>query len=176
MPLKIGNKTLAKKNTRVVTFYRGDEPITMTVGPLPPKYIERLREDVLPWPEPPRKAVETRPGVYLYEGTGSNRKVVFQEDDKDPGYRSALALLSKRYTAAKVLAYLSHDGGFSVDSVKPSAAYKDDPEAWRQYFDSVFAELTDETTGMTDAEISLILDEGEKTELSINTEEALKTF
>lgn len=176
MSLKIGNKTLSKKNTRTVTFYRGEEAVSVVVGPLPPKYLERLRSDVLPWPEPPRKAVETKPGIFLYEGTGNNRKVVFQEDDKDPAYREALSVLSKRYTAAKILAYTSHDSEFSVGPDKPTASYKDDPEAWRQYFDTVYAELTDETTGLTEAEITLLLDAGEQTELKIDTDEAMKSF
>jgi len=176
MSLKIGNKTLSKKNTRTVTFYRGEEAISLVVGPLPPKYIERLRNDVLPWPEPPRKAVESKPGIFLYEGEGKNRKVVFQEDEKDPAYREALGVLSKRYTAAKILAYTAHDPSFSVGPDKPTQSYKDDPEAWRQYLDAVYNDLTDETTGLTEAEVTLILDEGEKTELSIDTEEAMKSF
>jgi hypothetical protein len=176
MSLKIGNKTLSKKNTRTVTFYRGEEAISLVVGPLPPKYIERLRNDVLPWPEPPRKAVETKPGIFLYEGEGKNRKVVFQEDDKDPAYREALSLLSKRYTAAKILAYTAHDSSFSVGPDKPTQSYKEDPEAWRQYLDVVYSDLTDETTGLTEAEITLILDEGEKTELAVDIDEAKSTF
>jgi len=176
MSLKIGNKALSKKNTRTVTFYRGEEAISVVVGPLPPKYLERLRSDVLPWPEPPRKAVETKPGIFLYEGTGNARKVVFQEDDKDPAYREALALLAKRYTAAKIVAYTAHDPEFSVGPDKPTASYKDDPEAWRHYLDNVYADLTDETTGLTEAEVTHILDEAEKTELAIDVDEAMKSF
>lgn len=174
--MKIGQKTLEAKNTKVVTFYRGDEPISILVGPMPPKHLDRLRDKVLIAPEPPRKAVESRPGVYLYEGTGSNRKVIFQEDENDPAYREAWSKFYNQIVAAKVAAFVAHDPNFHFDVQKPATSYTDDPQAWRAYYTAVFEELTDEKSGFTEAELAHIAEAGASTGLNLGIEEAAKTF
>lgn len=170
--MRIGQKTLSKKNTKTVTFYRGDEPITITVGPMPPKYLERLRAQVLVRPEPPKKAVETKPGIFLREGN----KVVFQEDENDPKYTEDFGKYYSRIITAKLLAYLAYDPEVQLTVVKPEASYADAPEAWRDYFDAASGEITHPETGFTSAEIDYIMKAGDSTELCVDIEDATKTF
>ena len=170
--MQIGQKTLSTKNTRTVTFYRGQELITITVGPLPPKYMERLRAKVLVRPEPPKKPVETKPGIYLREGN----KVVFSEDDNDPLYVEAASRFYSMVVTAKLTAYLSYDPNVQFSAAKPSAGYDEDPAAWRAYFEQVYLEITDPDTGFTNAEVSHLMEAGDSTELKVDIEESTKTF
>jgi hypothetical protein len=170
--MRIGSKSLEKKNTKTVTFFRGEEEITLTVGPLPPKYVDRIIDKLFPVPTPPKKALEERPGKYVKE----NGKVVFQEDHNDPKYREDLDQFISFMTAAKLVAYLEHDPDVKFESQKPTAGYGEAQDAWRDYFRSVCAEATDETTGFTRSEISHIIEAGESTELCLGVDEAVKTF
>lgn len=174
--MKIGSKTLSKKNTTDITFYRGDEPYVLTVGPLPLKYMERIRDHVLVRPEPPRKPVESSPGKFVTEGEGKNRKVVYEEDTKDAAYREAFMEYFSLFTAAKVRGYLEHDPNIHFDVQKPTTGPSESPDQWRQFLTDARNELTDEGTGFTSAEIEHILEVGDKTELKLDVDEAAKDF
>jgi hypothetical protein len=174
--VKIGSKTLSKKNNIDITLYRGDEPYVLTVGPLPPKFMERIRDHVLVRPEPPRKPVESSPGKFVTEGEGKNRKVVYEEDTKDPAYKAAFMDYYSLFTVAKLRGYLEHDPNIQFDVQKPTTGPGESPEQWKQFLVAAREELTDENTGFTDAEIGHILEVGEKTELKLDIDEATKDF
>lgn len=172
MPLRIGNKTLAKKNTRTVTFYRGEDKIELTVGPMPPKYLERIREHVLTAPQPPRKAVESRPGSYLKV----DGELVFSTDENDPTYTAAFTRYISLIVTAKLAAYLAHDPSVEFEAVRPTKIFSDAPAEWKAYLEALLLEINDESTGFTQAEVNHILEQGDKTELCLTVTEATKTF
>jgi hypothetical protein len=172
MALKIGQKSLTKKNTRTVTFYRGDERFDLTVGPMPAKYLERVRDTVLKRPEPPRKAVEVKPGRFLREGN----EVVFETDEKDPVYQAEFSKFVNLIIAARVDAFLAHDPNITFEAKRPDKGLSEVPEEWKAYFEALMLELLDSDTGFTSSEIGHILEEGDKTELCLDIEGSLKTF
>ncbi len=172
MSLKIGQKSLTKKNTRTVTFYRGDERFDLIVGPMPAKYLERIRDGVLKRPEPPRKAVEVKPGRFLREGN----EVVFELDERDPTYQEAFTKFVNLIIAARVDAFLSHDPNVTFDAKRPEKGLSEAPEEWKAYFGALLVELLDTDTGFTSSEIAHILEEGDKTELCLDIEGARKDF
>lgn len=172
MSLKIGQRSLTTKNTRTVTFYRGTERFDLTVGPMPAKYLERVRDTVLKRPEPPRKPVEVKPGRFLREGN----EVVFETDEKDPVYQEAFAKFINLLIAARVDAFLSHDPNVTFDAKRPEKGLSEAPEEWKAYFEALLVELLDTDTGFTSSEIAHILEEGDKTELRLDIEGALKDF
>jgi len=172
MPLKIGQKSLTKKNTRTVTFYRGEDRFDITVGPMPAKYLERVRDCVLKRPEPPRKPVEIKPGRFLREGN----EVVFETDENDPTYQEELKKFINLMLVARVDAFISYDQNVTFDSQRPDKSLSEAPQEWKSYFESLMEELLDPDTGFTSSEISHILDEGDKTELCLDVEGSIKTF
>lgn len=172
MAMKIGQKTLTKKNTRVITFYRGEERFDLTLGPMPAKYLERVRDTVLKRPEAPKKAVETKPGRYLREGD----RVVFETDENDPTYVTEMTQFINLMITARLDAYISHDPTITFDATRPTKSMVDAPAEWKAYFEDLTKELLDSDTGFTSPEISFILEEGEKTELCLDIEGAVRNF
>lgn len=172
MSLKIGQKQLTKKNTRTVTFYRGEDRFDLTVGPMPAKYLERVRDTVLKRPEPPRKAVEVKPGKFLREGN----EVVFEIDEKDPAYQAAFGKFINLLIAARADAFLAHDPNVTFEAQRPEKGLSEAPEEWKAYFEALMVELLDPDTGFTSSEIAHILEEGDKTELCLDIEGSVKTF
>lgn len=171
--MKIANKSLGKKNTKAVEFYRGGEKIELVVGPLPPKYIQRIEEaGISKYPDVPEAPVMLSPGKVLREGD----RVVMKPDYKNAGFRAAATKHLEIITAATVVAGLSHDPNFQLDVQKPTSAFAASPTDWRAYFETAYAELTSEESGFTDDEIEHLIEAVRSTSLCIDIDGATQVF
>ncbi len=168
--MKIGNKTLSTKNTKVITLARGTEMFALTIGPEPPNYLYRLQDKVLPFPKPPKAPVMLSPGKYAKEGN----EVLFTTNEDDPKFVEAKDAWIRRLTAARAQIHMSYDPEITFEAVKPA---KDaTPTEWLTYLDELHSELVDENTGFTNRELDYIIEEGKKLALKTDLEESLRSF
>lgn len=175
--MKFGGKSLTTRNTKVVSFKRGDETINLIVASVPRVFWDEMKsKGAYSYVKPPEKPVVLRPGVYdVDKATGMTK---FKADFDDPTYIVESRKANFRYGALRVWHGLRLDPNVEWETKAPS---NDAPkEEWEKFADALSAEITDPVTGFEDGELEEIGKGIEACDLVtaavVTEEEAIKNF
>lgn len=167
--MKIGNRQALVKNYKTVSFFRGDEQIEFRVAPLPFGWQDKIDGTrVLEHPIPPKTVMRDAKGMVVKDE--KNQGVVVEDRD-NPEYKQKVQQLFNRRLMLQIAEMLRDDDSVVFDTPAP----KDDSTAeWVRYADGLYAEVQD--SGLTDNEISEIIQAGMDASLKIDIDEAKVDF
>lgn len=170
MKIKGAENLFTKPSTATVVIRRGEDSATITVTAPSRRFYAKLREKgLLEYPE--KKLVEKK------APTGAPLKIngeIQYEEVEPPGYQEAVSTFNGRLLALRLRDVLRADQSVEFDVVEPSQeASKED---WLKYADTLSASITQDGSGLTDDEISTLLEVAEALSDQISVDEAMESF
>jgi hypothetical protein len=168
--MKAGGKSSLVRNSKPLTFNLPDgTEMVLTLTALPLGWREKIaRIKTFALPDVPREVVKTAAGKVQ---RGDDGLAVMAENENDPEYLAKLAQIGLRLKAVRVREILRYDPTVEFEAVQPDG---DDADKWAAYSDALVKEFTE--FGLTDVELTVIEQLGDKLSVRIDMDEARKSF
>lgn len=146
--MKYKSAALSAKNSRVVTFQRGGEKVSLVVVSVPRSFYRKMRAcGAITDHNPPEVPVVRKPGTDLYV-LDAEGNLKYKTDYAYPPYVAAMALRGTRITGLKLWQALSSDPNISWDAVVPAETAA--PAEWQAFADALYKESCDFEDGEVD--------------------------